>query len=57
MLTAGMNALAMVRFGGFRFGHGGGDGIGLLLMGVVVFGVLIWALSHSHSDRNESAKG
>jgi hypothetical protein len=55
MATAGMNALAMVRFGGFRFSHGGGDGFALLLMGVVVFGVLIWALSHS--GRNESAKG
>ncbi len=52
MVTAGMNGLAM-RFGGFRFGHGG-DGFVLFLMGAVAFGVLIWALSHS--ERNQSAK-
>jgi hypothetical protein len=55
MLTAGMNDLAMMRFGGFRFGHGGGDGFLLLMMGVVALGVLIWALSHS--DQNQSTKG
>ena len=55
MLTAGMNNLAMIRFGGFRFGHSGGDGFALLLMGLVAVGVLIWALSHS--DHNQSAKG
>jgi hypothetical protein len=55
MLTAGMNALAMIRFGGFRFGHGGGESFALLLMGLVAAGVLVWALSHSGG--NESAKG
>jgi|SRR5580658_1309570 hypothetical protein len=55
MLTAGMNDLAMIRFGGFRFGHGGGEGFALLLMGLVAVGVLVWALSHS--DHNQSAKG
>jgi hypothetical protein len=53
MVTAGMNALAMVRFGGFRGGHAG-DGFALLLMGLVAVGVLVWALSHG--DRNQSAK-
>jgi len=55
MLTAEMNDLAMIRFGGFRFGHGGGEGFALLLMGLVAVGVLVWALSHS--DRNQSARG
>jgi hypothetical protein len=55
MLTAGMNDLAMFRFGGFRFGHGGGEGFALLLMGLVAVGVLVWALSHTGS--NQSAKG
>lgn len=54
MFTAGMNDLAMIRFGGFRFGHSGGDGFALLLMGIVAVGVLVWALSHS--DNNQSAK-
>ena len=49
MLTAGMNELAMI-----RFGHAGGDGLALLLMGFVAVAVLIWALSHS--DKNQSAK-
>jgi hypothetical protein len=52
MLKAGMNDLAM-RVLVF---HGGrsGDGLGLLLMGVVAVGVLVWALSRSGG--NESAK-
>jgi hypothetical protein len=46
MLTAGANALALVRFGGARVIHSGGrDGFALLLIGLVVIGVLIWALS------------
>ncbi|MGA9063365.1 MAG: hypothetical protein WB341_17095 [Terracidiphilus sp.] len=37
MLTAGMNALALVCFGGFRLIHGTGrDGFGLLLVGLVL---------------------
>lgn len=54
MFTAGMNDLAMLRFGGFRFGHSGGDGFALLLMGLVAVGVLVWALSHSSG--NQSAR-
>jgi hypothetical protein len=42
------NALALVRFGGFRFGHfgsrGGGSGL-LFLVGVVFAGALIWAIT------------
>lgn len=53
MVTAGMNALAMIRFGGFRGGHSG-DGFALLLMGLLAVGALVWALSHG--DRNQSAK-
>jgi cbb3-type cytochrome oxidase subunit 3 len=54
MLTAGMNALAMMRFGGFRIAHGGGDALGLLVMGVAVLGILVWALSRS--EHNQSTK-
>jgi hypothetical protein len=53
MVAAGMNELAM-RFGGFRLGHGG-DGFWLLVMGIVVFGLLIWALSPPGGSH--SAKG
>jgi hypothetical protein len=53
MLMAGINNLAMVRFGGIRVLHSVGEGFALFLIGVAVFGVLIWALSHP--DRNESA--
>jgi cbb3-type cytochrome oxidase subunit 3 len=53
MLTAGMNAFAMARFG-FRIVHGGGDAFGLLVMGVAAVGILVWALSHS--GHNQSAK-
>jgi len=52
MLMAGLNALALARFGAF---HGGGrNGFGLLLIGLVAIGVLIWALS-GHG-RGEAAK-
>jgi hypothetical protein len=54
MAAAGMNALAMFRFGGFRFGHGGGDAFALLLMGLVAFVLVVWALSHS--DGKQSAR-
>ena len=54
-MTAGMNGLAMLRLVGIRAGHAGGDGLALLVMGLVAVAVLIWALSHS--ERNESAKG
>ncbi len=53
MLTAGLNALALARFGGIRVIHGARDGFGLLLIGLVAIGVLIWALSES--DRGEPA--
>lgn len=52
MVAAGMNELAM-RFGGFRLGHGG-DGFWLLVLGIVIFAVLIWALTEPHG--NQSAK-
>lgn len=46
------NALALVRFGGFRFGHFGGRGDGgvLFLIGLVFAGVLIWALTRSRGS-------
>ena len=55
MATLG-NALALVRFGGFRFGHFGGRGgeSGLLfLVGLVFAGALIWAITRP--GRNPSA--
>jgi hypothetical protein len=52
MLMAGLNALGLARFGAI---HGGTrDGFGLLLIGLVAIGVLIWALS-AHG-RGEAAK-
>jgi hypothetical protein len=50
MVAEGMNELAM-RLGGLhlsRFGHG----LELLLLGMVVVGVLIWALSHPQRDHS-----
>jgi hypothetical protein len=53
MLTAGLIALA--RFGGFRLGRGGAhDGLALLLIGLAVAAVAIWALSTA--DGRASAK-
>jgi cbb3-type cytochrome oxidase subunit 3 len=54
MVTAAMNALAMVRFGGFRVVRGSGDAFGLVLMCLVAVGVLVWALARS--ERKESAR-
>jgi hypothetical protein len=55
MLTTGLNALALVRFGGFRLFHGGGGGgFGALLIGLAVVGVVVWAFSRS--GRSETAK-
>jgi hypothetical protein len=55
MLTRGLNALALVRFGGFRLAHSGGrDGFAWLLMGLAAIGVAIWAVVRA--DRNEPAR-
>ena len=55
MLTAGLNALAMVRFGGFRVLHGGGQGgFALLLIGLLAIGVAGWAVTRS--EHSEPAK-
>lgn len=47
-MAAYENALALMRFGWFHFGHfggrGGNSGV-LLLVGVAFAGVLIWALA------------
>jgi hypothetical protein len=47
MLTQAAYTLALARFGGFHFAHGGGPGGGtaLVLVGLVFAGVLIWAIS------------
>lgn len=55
MITAGLNALAMARFGAFRIVHSGGrDGFGFLLIGLAAIGAAIWALARS--SRNQPAK-
>ena len=53
MAAAGINELAM-RVGTFRIGHGG-NGFALLVLGMVIFAVLIWALAEPHG--NQSTKG
>lgn len=54
-MAAIANALALMRFGGFHFGHFGGRGNSglLLLIGVAFAAVLIWALARP--SRNVSA--
>ncbi len=51
MLTTGSNALALAIFRGF---HGGGDGL-VWLLGLVIVGVLVWALIRP-SGNNDPAK-
>jgi hypothetical protein len=54
MLTAAMNAVAMMRFGAMRAMRGGGDVAAILvaiLLGIVA---VIWAISRA--DGRESAK-
>jgi hypothetical protein len=56
MLTAGLNALALVRFGGVRLIHGGGrDGLTLLLLGLGAIGAAIWAVARPGGPK-ETAK-
>jgi hypothetical protein len=54
MLTAGLNELAMLRFGGFRLGHGGGGGFAFLFLGLIAIGFAVWAVARP--DRSEAAK-
>jgi hypothetical protein len=50
-MAAGLNALATMRFGGFRGLHGGHDGFAWLLIGLLAIGVAVWAVSRSgHSE-------
>jgi hypothetical protein len=56
MLTAGMNALAMARFGVIRLAHGGGrDGFAWLVLGLAAIGVAVWAVARGER-RSEPAK-
>jgi hypothetical protein len=61
MLTTGLNALALVRFGGLRLAHSGGrDGLAWLLMGLAAIGVAVWAVARdapddAHSDAQDAA--
>ena len=54
MLTAGLNALALMRFGGFRLAHGGGNGFAWLVIGLVAIGVAVWAVSRP--EKSETVK-
>lgn len=55
MGTAGLNALALVRLGGFRLMHSGArDGFGFLLIGLAAIGVAVWMFARS--ERKEPAK-
>jgi hypothetical protein len=55
MLTAGLNALAVMRFGGFRVQRGGGhDGFAWLLIGLLAIGVAVWVVSRT--QRSEPVK-
>ena len=55
MLTAGLNTLAMVRFGGFRLVRGGPhDGFAWLLIGLAAIGIAVWAVSRG--NRTEPVK-
>jgi hypothetical protein len=55
MGTAGLNALAIMRFGAFRLIHSGArDGLGFLLIGLVAIGVAVWAVARM--ERTEPAK-
>ncbi|MGB0083533.1 MAG: hypothetical protein WBP90_18590 [Terracidiphilus sp.] len=55
MGTAGLNALAMMRLGGFRLMHSGArDGLGFLLIGLVAIGVAVWLVARG--ERNEPAE-
>jgi hypothetical protein len=52
MGTAGLNALAMTCLCAFRLMHGGArGGFGFLLIGLVVIGMVIWAIARSGSNQ------
>jgi hypothetical protein len=51
MKMAGLNALAMMRFGRFAGLRGGQDGFAWLLIGLLAIGIAVWAVSRSqHSE-------
>ena len=53
-MIRGINTVALMRFRGFHLVHNGDGAFGLLVMGVTVAGILMWALSRP--GRNESAR-
>jgi hypothetical protein len=53
MFTAGLNALAF-RFGGFRFGHGGG-GFGFVVLFLILAGAIIWAVSRPSGAESQKS--
>jgi hypothetical protein len=55
MLSAGLDSLALVRFGGFRLGHGGGTGgFAWLVIGLAAIAAGFWLFSRT--SQNAQAK-
>ena len=58
MLTTGMNALALLRFGGFHAFHGGGrGGAGFIwaILAIAVAGLIVWALARAGRDKSANS--
>jgi hypothetical protein len=57
MGTAGLNALATMRWGAFRLMHSWArDGLGFLLIGLTAIVVALWAVARSernHPEKNQ----
>lgn len=57
MFTAGLNSLALVRLGGFRFGHGGGGGgFAWLLVGLAAIATAVWVFSRNTTTQSAQTK-
>jgi hypothetical protein len=55
MGSAGLNAVATMRWGAFRVMHSGArDGLGFLLIGLAAIGGALWAVARA--EQNEPAK-
>lgn len=55
MLSGSLNSLALMRFGGFRLGHGGGGGgFAWLVMGLAAIATGFWFFSRT--GENAQAK-
>ena len=52
MLTSGLNALALLRFGGFHGGGRGGAGFIWAILAIAAVGLIVWALARSGRDKS-----